>query len=190
MPVSRRTITTAFVLLLAGAASAQTPPPATPPTPPATPPAPPPPACTGPEHRQFDFWVGRWDVYPTGTQRLVAHSLIERLYGDCVIRESWMPLRGGGGSSLNTWRPAEHRWRQLWADAQNGWIDFSGGMEGEAMVLTASTPAADGSPSLTRMTYTRNTDGSVRQAGTVSADGGRTWQPSFDFTYVRAAGSG
>ena len=64
---------------------------------PAAPPAPPPPACAAPEHRQFDFWVGRWDVYPTGTERLVAHSLIERLYGDCVIRESWMPLRGGGG---------------------------------------------------------------------------------------------
>jgi hypothetical protein len=182
MSVSIRTAATVLFLLLAGSASAQTPAPA-------TPPAPPPPACTAPEHRQFDFWVGRWDVYPTGTQRLVAHSLIERLYADCVIRESWMPLRGGGGSSLNTWRPAEHHWRQLWADSQNGWIDFSGGMEGEAMVLTASTPAANGSPSLTRMTYTRNTDGSVRQAGTVSSDGGRTWQPSFDFTYVRAAGS-
>jgi len=28
----------------------------------------------------------------------------------------------------------------------------------------------------------------VRQAGTVSSDGGRTWQPSFDFTYVPATG--
>src|SRR3954462_11725153 len=90
-------------------------------TPPAAPPAPPPPACTAPEHSQFDFWVGRWDVYPTGTQRLVAHSLIGRLYAGCVIRERWMPIRGGGGSSLNTWRPAERRWRQLWADSANSW---------------------------------------------------------------------
>jgi hypothetical protein len=180
MSLSIRTATTALILFVAGSASAQTPPPAA---------APPPPACTAPEHRQFDFWVGRWDVYPTGTQRLVAHSLIERLYADCVIRESWMPIRGGGGSSLNTWRPGERHWRQLWADSTNSWIEFSGGLEGPAMVLTASTPAANGSPSLTRMTYTTNPDGSVRQAGTVSSDGGQTWQPSFDFTYVRAAGS-
>ena len=85
----------AFIFLAALAAQA-----------PAAPLAPPPPACAAPEHRQFDFWVGRWDVYPTGSERLVAHSLIERLYGDCVIRESWMPLRGGGGTSLNAWRPA------------------------------------------------------------------------------------
>ena len=51
-------------------------------------PAPPPPACTAPEHRQFDFWVGYWDVYPTGKEKLVAHSLIEKLYAGCTIREN------------------------------------------------------------------------------------------------------
>lgn len=173
----------ALALCLAAPAFAQT---ASAPAP-SGPPAPPPPACTAPEHRQFDFWVGRWDVYPTGTQRLVAHSLIERLHGDCVIRETWMPLRGGGGTSLNTWRPDEHRWRQLWADAQNNWTDFSGGMEGDAMVLTASVRNPDGSAGLTRMSYTRGADGSVRQAGTQSNDGGRTWTPTFDFTYRPAA---
>ena len=36
-----------------------------------------PPPCAAPEYRQLDFWVGRWDVYPTGKDKLVAHSLIE-----------------------------------------------------------------------------------------------------------------
>lgn len=181
MRILLQIVTALSTLSLAGAAFSQSSAPA-----PAAPSSPPPPACTAPEHRQFDFWVGRWDVYPTGTQQLVAHSLIERLYADCVIRENWMPIRGGGGSSLNTWRPGERRWRQLWADSSNSWVDFSGGMEGDAMVLTASTPAPDGSPSLTRMTYTRNPDGSVRQAGANSRDGGHTWRASYDFTYVRA----
>ncbi|HEY5713114.1 MAG TPA: hypothetical protein VIT38_14565 [Allosphingosinicella sp.] len=155
---------------------------------PVAPPAPPPPACAAPEHRQFDFWVGRWDVYPTGTQRLVAHSLIERLYRDCGIRENWMPLRGWGGGSLNSYRPAERRWRQLWMDSQNSWLEFSGGMEGEAMVLTAPSTGANGAPALVRMTYTHAADGSVRQQVTQSTDNGTTWQPQYDFTYVRAAG--
>lgn len=147
------------------------------------PPAPPPPACETPEHRQFDFWVGRWDVYPTGTDQLVAHSLIERLYGGCAIRENWMPLQGAGGGSLNSWRPAERRWRQLWTDSANNYREYVGGMEGEAMVLVATGTTADGSPVLLRMTYTRAADGSVRQVGARSIDGGRSWQPSYDFTY-------
>ena len=145
-------------------------------------PTPPPPACAAPEHRQFDFWVGRWDVYPTGTERLVAHSLIERLYGDCVIRESWMPLRGGGGSSLNTYRPDQHRWRQLWADSSNGWAEFSGGMEDDAMVLTAGDGAAR-----SRMTYSREAGGAVRQLVEQTADGGATWTAQYDFTYRPAS---
>ena len=153
---------------------------------PAAPAVPRPPACEAPEHRQFDFWVGRWDVYPTGTDQLIAHSLIEKLYGGCAIRENWMPLQGTGGGSLNSWRPAERRWRQVWADSVNSFTDYAGGMEGEAMVLTAATTTPSG-PALVRMTYTRGTDGSVRQVGTRSTDGGATWQPSYDFTYRPSA---
>jgi hypothetical protein len=165
-----------LALVFSGAASAQAPAPAPAPTPP-------PPACETPEHRQFDFWVGRWDVYPTGTDRLVAHSLIERLYAGCVIRENWMPLRGTGGGSLNSWIPAQRRWRQVWADSSNGYKDFSGGIDGEAMVLTAETTGADGRPALERMRFTREAGGAVRQLGTLSTDGGASWQPSYDFTY-------
>jgi len=156
-------------------------------TAPATPPVPPPPACAAPEYRQFDFWVGRWDVYPTGTRRLVAHSLIERLYGDCAVRENWMPLRGGGGGSLNSYRPSEHRWHQIWTDSQNNWVEFTGASEGGAMVMTGRGAAADGRPTLTRMTYSQGADGSVRQRVVQSTDGGATWQPQYDFTYVPAA---
>ena len=176
--------TVMLITIAALLAAAQTPPA------PAAPPAPPPPACTAPEHRQMDFWVGRWDVYPTGTQRLVAHSLIERLYGDCAIRENWMPLRGGGGGSLNSYRPDEHRWHQTWTDSQNSWTEFTGGMEGEAMVMTAPGRNPDVRPTLVRMTYTHAADGSVRQVGTQSDDNGATWQPRYDFTYVRAVNSG
>ena len=150
-------------------------------------PAAPPPACETAEHRQFDFWVGRWDVYRTGTDQLVAHSLIERLYGGCAIRENWMPLRGAGGGSLNSWRPGERRWRQIWTDASNAYDEYSGGLDGEAMVMTAPTTLPDGRAALNRMRFAREADGAVRQLGTQSTDGGETWQPSYDFTYRPAA---
>jgi hypothetical protein len=37
------------------------------------------------------------------------------------------------------------------------------------------------------MTYRPHADGSVQQTGETSNDGGKTWQPSFDLIYRRAA---
>ena len=155
-------------------------------TPPA--PAPAPPACATPQFRQFDFWVGAWDVYPTGTDRLVAHSLIERRYNGCAIRENWMPLRGQGGGSFSAWRPETGHWRQTWVDSSGAWVEFTGGMEGNAMVLTGPwAGAANGQDGIVRMRYSRDANGSVRQHGQVSTDNGATWTDSFDFTYRPAA---
>ena len=149
---------------------------------------PPPSGCTSAESRQFDFWVGHWDVYPTGKDNLVAHSLVERLYQGCAIRENWMPLKGGGGGSLNSYVPSEKIWRQTWVDSSGVRVDFKGGIRGKAMVLEGpwAKSGPKGEDGIVRMTYTANADGSVRQRGEVSLDGGKTWQPSFDFTYKPA----
>ena len=149
-------------------ASAQTPPPK--------------PACTSPEHRQFDFWVGKWAVSQTGKERVVAESLIESVYNGCGVRENWMPKNNQTGGSLNIWLPGEKVWKQTWIDSSGARADFTGGWNGKAMVLTGKW----GGP-LVRMTYTPNADGSVRQAGEQSMDGGKTWSPSFDFTYRRSS---
>ncbi|HEX3699726.1 MAG TPA: hypothetical protein VHV27_03540 [Phenylobacterium sp.] len=150
-------------------------------------PATPAPPCADPEHGQFDFWVGSWVVRPTGADKVVAHSLIEKLYGGCAIRENWMPAVSPGGGSLSSYVPGQRTWKQAWVDSSGARAEFSGGWNGKAMVLTGPWPLPDGRPQLVRMTYTPGPDGSVRQAGEASLDGGRTWTPSFDFTYRPAA---
>jgi len=152
-------------------------------------PASPPPrsaACVDPEHRQFDFWVGRWSVSPTGQRKVVATSLIEGLYGGCAIRETWMPAGQPGGGSLSSYVPAERAWRQTWVDSSGARAEFKGGWDGQAMLLTGPWPLPDGRARLVRMTYTPGPDGTVRQAGEASFDDGRTWRPTFDFTYRKA----
>ena len=151
-------------------------------TPPAAPPATS--GCDSPESHQFDFWVGRWSVTPTANPgQHVADSLIEKLYQGCVVRENWMPLSGGAGGSLNMYIPGDKGWRQLWADASGAWVDFRGGFNGTAMVITGVWPQPGKPTQQTRMTYTRGADGSVRQFGQSSDDEGKTWQTSFDLTY-------
>jgi hypothetical protein len=171
--------------LAAGPAFAQTPPPATP-----APAAAPPQGCDSPESGQFDFWVGRWEVYPTGSSQKVADSVIERLYMGCAVRENWMPLDGNGGpgGSLNSYVAAERQWRQTWVGSGGERVEFTGGWNGTAMVLTG--PRYGARPGrLTRMTFTPNAaERSVRQVGEISTDGGATWTAAYDFTYRKAAG--
>jgi hypothetical protein len=146
----------------------------------------PPKPCAAPEYRQFDFWVGSWDVFPTGRAQLVAHSLIEGVYNGCGVRENWLPLKAeNSGGSLNIYVPSEKLWRQTWIDSSGARVDFKGGWTGTSMRLEGLWQdfLAPGKAALVRMTYTRSEDGSVRQLGEASSDHGKTWKPSFDFTY-------
>lgn len=149
------------------------------------PPSPPPSPCAAAEFAAFDFWVGEWDVYPAGKDTLVAQSRIEKLYGGCAIRESWMPVRGGGGGSLSAYDPKTGRWHQSWVGGGPGTVYFDGGAVGDAMILTGWWPGSGprGEDGLTRMTYSPLDGGAVRQHGEFSADQGVTWTTSFDFTY-------
>ena len=155
-----------------GLATAPSPPPAAPAS--VAPQSP----CADPQHRQFDFWVGRWDVYPTGKDKLVAHSLIESVYGGCGVRENWMPLKASGGGSLNIYVPEKKHWEQFWIDSQGTRALFIGGWNGKAMVIKGKWAGP-----LVRISYSKNPDGSVRQFGEQSTDEGKTWAPSFDLTY-------
>ena len=97
-----------------------------------------------------------------------------------------MPLTNSGGGSLSTYDASKHTWRQFWTDNQNGAVDFTGGWDGKAMVLTGEWPQPGHPGQITRMSYARLSDGSVRQWGLTSDDHGKTWQPSFDFIYRKS----
>ena len=147
-------------------------------------PAAPPDPCAAEQFFAFDFWIGEWDVYRTGTETQVATSHIEKVSNGCAVRETWMPLQGGGGTSITSLDPHSGTWRQMWVGAQPGQIEFEGGPVDGDMVLTGywgRTP--EGAPNLVRMTYSLEGDGSVRQYGQASTDHGRTWSDSFDLTY-------
>ena len=159
-----------FVLALQSAQAA--------PTPPA-----PPPACDSEAHAGFDFWVGEWEVFPNGQDKKVAESRIERKHNGCAILENWMPLRGGGGTSLNHYDEAAGQWRQKWVGSSPGAVEFVGGLTDGRMVLTGNWPSPQAPQTLVRMTYTKNEDGSVRQFGESSTDHGVSWQTAFDFIY-------
>jgi hypothetical protein len=141
-------------------------------------------ACASPEHRQFDFWIGSWDVFETQTGMPAGHSLIERVYDGCALRENWSEP-GFTGGSLNHYGAQDGRWRQTWTDSAGAWREFVGGLQDGRMVLVwryASKDAEAGEVQV-RMTFTPEPGGEVRQYSDVSSDGGRTWRLRYDYTY-------
>jgi hypothetical protein len=142
------------------------------------------PECLAAEHHQFDFWVGRWEVFAEDKpERKVADSLIEAVYDGCAVRENWMPLKGGGGGSLSAYDREIGRWRQAWIDSTGSWAEFQGGWSGTAMILEGTWPQPGAPRQITRMTYTRQAGGNVIQRGETSDDNGRSYQSSWAFIY-------
>lgn len=156
---------------------------------PAAPPQPPPIDCTDAEHSALNFWIGDWDVRQTGAETVVARSVISSTAGGCAIEEDYRQTLGPGGVptsyhgvSFSTF-DARRRgvWRQFYMDSGGSVTVFEGGLKDGAMVLEA--PAQPGA--IQRMTVSPLPDGSVRQRGESSTDGGATWTPAYDFTYRR-----
>jgi hypothetical protein len=144
-------------------------------------------ACEAPEHRQFDFWVGRWDVYgPKG--RKAGENRIEAIADGCALLEQWTGSGGFTGKSLNIYDAGDRRWHQTWVDSSGTLLVLTGGLVERSMVMSGVTPSpSDPSKSVQqRITWTPNADGSVRQLWETSADDGRSWTVVFDGRYVRA----
>ncbi len=140
-------------------------------------------ACDAGEHRQFDFWLGEWNVH-TPDGKLAGTNSITREYDGCVLHERYLTGRGYSGESLNIYDAARKRWHQTWVDTSGTLLLLEGGLRDGSMVLEGQTTGADGVATRHRISWTPNPDGSVRQHWeTAAADG--EWQTAFDGIYTR-----
>ena len=144
----------------------------------------PPAACTAPEHRQFDFWVGVWEV-SMGSQ-VAGTNTITREYNGCVIVERWTGAKGLTGTSVNVYHAPTKRWHQTWVDSAGSLLLLDGEFKDGAMRLASPREGK----TLHRVTWTPNADGGVRQLWEQSTDGGANWSVAFDGLYRRKSGGG
>jgi len=166
MPNNRRfaPVLAVIGLLVAAPASAQNPTP-----------------CSAPEHRQFDFWVGEWEVTSNGNQ--AGSNVIEPILGGCVLHESWTGASGNIGESFNTYDRTTGRWHQTWVDNAGSLLQLDGGLMDGAMRLSGSTVGQNGAEVMHRITWTVISENHVRQLWESSTDDGETWSVAFDGAY-------
>ncbi|MEP6710776.1 MAG: tetratricopeptide repeat protein [Ferruginibacter sp.] len=136
--------------------------------------------------REFDFWVGEWKVFQTGTKIVAGHSIIQLISGGCAILENWTST-GSNGKSINFIDPVTNKWKQSWAgNYVNGVQEFvNGEYKDSAMRFTFESADAQGNKINGRFIFYNEGPNQVRQFNETSADSGKTWSTSYDLTYVR-----
>lgn len=143
-----------------------------------------PPACAAPRHREFDFWVGTWDVTdPAG--KAVGRNRITSVHGGCALLEQWEGRSGFSGTSVNAWDDSAGRWHQTWVDSAGTVLKLDGGLVAGSMRLEGDAPDRErpGRTARQRIEWTPQADGRVRQHWQASRDGGATWTTLFDGWY-------
>jgi hypothetical protein len=152
------------------------------PAPAAPSPTPSAPPCSSAEHRQFDFWLGDWNVRdPQGA--LVGTNLITKEFGGCVLQEHWT---GGNmtGGSFNIYRSGTRQWHQSWVDSNGTLLVLDGEFKDGVMTLAGEGKRGN-QPIRHRISWAPAPDGKVRQLWETSNDGGTTWSVVFDGRYER-----
>ena len=142
-------------------------------------------ACTDPGHRQFDFWLGSWQVH-TADGSLAGNSRIERAQDGCVVHERYTTPKGYEGQSLNIYDAGRKAWHQSWVDNTGMLLLLEGGLVDGNMVLAGTTTGQDGARTRHRITWTPHADGTVRQLWE-SSDATGEWKVAFDGMYRREA---
>ncbi len=154
------------------------------------------PACASPEFRQFDFWVGEWELsWPasetSGRKPGRGTNRIERALDDCVIVEHFVgtPSMDLRGMSVSTFNKRKGKWQQTWVDNSGGYLDFVGEFKDGQMILAREAVVSEARKFLQRMVWKNIQPDSLDWSWERSDDGGQTWKVLWPIHYQRLTGA-
>jgi hypothetical protein len=140
-------------------------------------------SCGSAEYRQFDFWVGDWDVSDVKQpDSVVARARVELILGRCALLETYDGKNGLSGQSFSMYDSGRRVWHQSWVTNRGQLLVIEGRLEGDRMVLSGPFPVPSGKPGLIRGIWYVIQDG-VRETAETSEDGGKSWKPLFDLVF-------
>ena len=146
--------------------------------------------CTASQQKQFDFWVGEWDLtWPGEKSGETGHGTnsIKRILDGCVVQENFsgadsMHLRG---TSVSTFDARSLHWKQTWVDNEGSYLDFAGDFNNGQMILQREFSQKDGTRIMQRMVWKNITANEMEWSWEASRDGGKTWQVNWPIHYKR-----
>ncbi len=135
------------------------------------------------EARQFDFWIGDWDVFIRG--RKVGENLVEREVNGCILVENWKNTGGGTGKSINVYNAITKKWKQFYVGSQGAVLEFEGEYKDKILHMEGETIDAKGAKTLHILEFHDLPDKTVRQLWKQSTDSGKTWNAVWDSIYKK-----
>jgi hypothetical protein len=150
--------------------------------------------CDRPEQKQFDFWVGDWELTSPGAKSggVVHHrNTVQRILGGCIVQENFVGSDAPDqlpqliGISVSVFEPNSGKWKQTWVDNQGGYLDFTGEFKDGQMILSREATRPDGSKVMQRMVWKNITANEFDWSWERSKDGGKTWEVLWPIHYKR-----
>lgn len=129
-------------------------------------------------YRDFDFWVGEWNVTNVNGILIGTNIVTSELDG-CLVQEHWTASNGSRGLSLNAYDRETELWYQTWSSQVPqtvfGRLRTSGGFADDTMTLTGTRDAAAGFTFQDTWTWSENEQGQVIQTALAAV-------PELDFS--------
>lgn len=137
------------------------------------------------ENRQFDFWIGEWDL--TWAENGRGRNVITKILDGKAILENFTSLPQDEspalvGISVSVYNAQTEQWQQTWVDNQGSYLDFVGGMVGDKMILLRDA-VIQGKPVQQRMVWADIEPDSINWSWERSSDEGVTWQVVWAIEY-------
>jgi hypothetical protein len=147
--------------------------------------------CSRPEFRQFDFWIGNWDVYAKNEAK-AGTSKISLILDSCIILEEWTSANTVSGiiysgKSFNKYNPSSGQWQQTWVDNVGGSTEYLKGEYANGKMIFTTNPFSFNKDTMAirKLTFYNLEADKVRQHGEISKDKGATWATEYDLEYRR-----
>lgn len=160
------------------------------------------PACTTPEARQFDFWIGDWNIRnqhrnpgapedPTWFDTGAATDRVYAILDGCAVVEHWMGRLSFAtiyGFSVRAYDPEKEKWVLVlyWPGPQGGSFGILEGafQHGRGAFFNDFTNT-QGQHVDNRFTFSDITPSTFRWDSATSTDGMITWKPGWIMAFTR-----
>lgn len=139
----------------------------------------------------LDFWLGEWNLRWSDTDSTEASGTnsITRELNDKVISEHFQATDGKfAGFEGRSWSVLDARtqtWKQTWVDNQGGYLDFTGGKDGDTVVFQRQLAGKDGNTIRQKMVFHDIGPRQFTWDWMRSNDDGQSWQLAWRIYYTR-----
>jgi hypothetical protein len=142
-------------------------------------------SCGGERHRDFDFWLGDWNVLGAGGGVTATNRIVADLEG-CAVLEDWVAGNGSRGRSLNAYDATDGQWHQMWvAPAPFSPLRIAGVKTNGVLEMAGVRVSPFGFQVVDTIRWRAITPDIVNQAGTKDITGG--FHSAFSIDYHRAS---